>query len=194
MTIKKVEVYSRQFKTIMSHYNNWIKKFFLRTKEKEITQSIMQNFFNYLEENNVGRETRKKIKCELHQYFEFVYKDTPMRNPLDSVRTETKRIQENIDLSVAFGEEEYKAVPKELREKFLDCLDKDTHSPFLKPMCYLMYFTGNRVGETIPYRWKDFNFKQRYFVVYKAVTIEYEFDEMGNVVGQGKTVIKKTKK
>lgn len=53
-----------------------------------------------------------------------------------------------------------------------------------------MYFTGNRVGETLPYQWRDFDFTNRYVLVYKGITREYTFDEQGNKIGKSKTVIK----
>lgn len=56
-----------------------------------------------------------------------------------------------------------------------------------------MYFTGNRIGEALTYQWKDFNFERRYFLVYKSLTVEYEFDENGNTVGKGKTIVKRPK-
>ena len=191
--VKQGEIYSRQFKTTMRHYHNWIKPYFERFKEKEITFEKLQAFFKHLEETNVGLETRRKIKGDLRQYFEYVYKNTPMRNPIDGVKIETTRKVEQVDPLAVFNEAEYKAVPKEIREEFLKALDVDTHSPFLKPLCYLMYFTGNRVGEALAYQWKDFNFERRYFLVYKSLTVEYEFDEYGNTIGTGKTTVKMPK-
>ena len=193
LEVKKGDIYSRQFKTTMRHYHKWIKPYFERYKEKEITYERVQQFFKQLEETNVGLETRRKIRVDLRQYFEHVYKNTPMRNPVDGVKLETQKKVEMVDPIAVFHEAEYKAVPKDVREEFLHALDIDTHSPFLKPLCYLMYFTGNRVGEALAYQWKDFDFERRYFLVYKSLTVEYEFDEFGNTVGKGKTVVKMPK-
>ena len=116
-----------------------------------------------------------------------------MRNPVDGVKIETVKKVEEIDPQALLNQEEYKAVPKELRSRFLKALDEEKNSPFLKPLCYLMYFAGNRVGEALAYQWKDFNFERRFFFVYKSLTKEYEFDEQGEVIGTGKTVLKPPK-
>lgn len=190
---KKGEVYSPQFKTIMRHYTNHIKPYFRKYKIKEMTKSVMQEFFRKLERAEVGRETRRKIKGELRQFFEAEYANSPMRNPVDGVKIETVKKVEEIDPQALLNQEEYKAVPKELRGRFLKALDEEKNSPFLKPLCYLMYFAGNRVGEALAYQWKDFNFERRFFFVYKSLTKEYEFDEQGEVIGTGKTVLKPPK-
>lgn len=193
LTFKKTEVYSRQFKVLMRHYNSYIKPYFLKTKQKDISYKQMQGFFKYLERNQVGAETRRKIKCELHQYFEFSYKGTSMRNPLDFVKIHSIKKVEVMDSSLVFNNADYKAVPKDVRQSFLTALNENMYSPFLKPLCYLMYFTGNRIGEALAYQWKDFNFERRYFLVYKSLTVEYGFDENGNTVGKGKTIVKTPK-
>ena len=193
LTFKKSEVYSRQFKVLMQHYHSWIKPYFFKIKEKDIFYKHMQAFFKHLERKNVGLETRRKIKCELHQYFEFSYRGTPMRNPLDIVKILSTKKIEMLDGTCAFNSVDYKAVPKEIRQEFLTALDQNAYSSFLKPLCYLMYFTGNRIGEALAYQWKDFNFERRYFLVYKSLTIEYDFDENGNTIGRGKTIVKTPK-
>lgn len=94
---KKGEVYSPQFKTIMRHYTNHIKPYFRKYKIKEMTKSVMQEFFRKLEREEVGRETRRKIKGELRQFFEAEYANSPMRNPVDGVKIETVKKVEEID-------------------------------------------------------------------------------------------------
>lgn len=129
----------------------------------------------------------------LHQYFEYVYEGTPMRNPLDGVEYATKKPVETIYTENLVFKEDYKAIPKNLREKFFKALDEEKHSPFLKPFCYLMFFAGNRVGEVIPLQWKDIDLQRRFYYVYKGVTRHYEFDEDGETIGKGTFVVKGTK-
>lgn len=193
LDVKQNEVYSQQFKRMMDYYKKHIRPYFLKVKQKEITKIDFERFFKHLDNEKVGMESRRKVKSLLKQYFEKEYEDTPMRNPLDGIRLEAKIKKEVIDPSKILSNEEYKAIPKEIRLKFLNALDTDKFSPFLKPLCYLMYFAGNRVGETLPYQWKDFNFDKRYFIVYKAVTREYKFDENGNSIGKSTTAIKPPK-
>lgn len=154
----------------------------------------MQRFFVNLEKRNVGMETRRKVKTLLRQYFEMALINSPMRNPTDGVKLQTTgKAIESVDLNELLNPEDYKAVPKEYRQAFLDALDNEITSPFLKPLCYLMYFIGNRIDEVLAYQWKDFNFERRYFFTYKGMTMAYEVDDKGNVVGKGKSVIGSTK-
>lgn len=80
-----------------------------------------------------------------------------------------------------------------MSQVFLDALEKETQNPFFKPLCYLMYYSGIRVGEALALQWKDFNFECRYFLIYKSVTREYEIDEFGHKIGKSKNIIKATK-
>jgi len=194
ITEKMPEVYPQSFSAMMSHYNNYIKPYFRNAKQKGLGHKDFQDFFKALEHNNVSADARRRIKCVLGQYFKKEYAGTPISSPLDGIKTTPKKTFQILDPNeVIFSTDEYKAVPKELRQQFLDALDKDNHSKFLKPLCYLMYFAGNRVGETLAYQWKDFNFERRYFACYKAVTVTYDFDENGNKISKAKTVVKAPK-
>ena len=194
MDVKRSEVQSQQFVIMLRNYRKHIEPFFKTTKQKDVNQALMQRFFKHLEKHEVGLETRRKIKGWLHQYFEMALANTPMRNPTDGVKIQTASKQiESMDLDSLLHPDDYKAIPKEYRQAFLDALDKEITSPFLKPLCYLMYFLGNRIGEVLAYQWKDFNFERRYFFTYKGMTMAYNVDENGNVVGKGKSVIGSTK-
>ncbi len=193
LNVKQAEVYSMSFKVMMDYYNKHIKPNLMKFKQRDLTHDVFQTFFTRLEQQGVGYETRRKLKCQLRQYYEREFANSPMRNPLDNIKLATKKKMKIINPDEIIFKEDYKAVPKEVRIKFLEALNHEQQSRFLKPMCYLMYFSGNRVGETLAYQWKDFNFDRRYFLVYKAVTIDYEFDENGNKVGKAQTVIKSPK-
>lgn len=190
---KKGKVQPVQFKVMMSQYNKHIKPFFLKFKQKDIEKKDFQKFFKQMEIKAVGIETRKKIYQLLRQYFEYVYDGTMMRNPLDNIEYAPKKAEEIITLENLVSNEDYKAIPKNLREQFFTALDKEKSSPFLKPFCYLMFFAGNRVGEVIPLQWKDFDLNRRFYYVYKGVARHYEFDENGETIGKGTFVIKGTK-
>lgn len=87
MTVKRSEVQSRQFVTMLRNYRNNIEPFFRLTKQKNVNQSLMQRFFKNMEKQNIGLETRRKIKGLLNQYFEMALANTPMRNPTDGKDT-----------------------------------------------------------------------------------------------------------
>lgn len=56
-----------------------------------------------------------------------------------------------------------------------------------------MYYSGIRIGEALALQWKDFDFERRYFLVYKAVSREYEIDEYGHKIGTSRNIVKSTK-
>jgi len=193
LEVKREEVLSIHFKALMSYYDDHIKPHFFKCKQKDLTKDSFKKFFNRLEQKNVGYETRRKMKCALHQYFERELANTPMRNPLDGIKLPKKKKELSLNPNAVFFRGDYKAIPKEIREQFLAALDSEKQNPFLKPLCYAMYFSGNRIGESLAYQWKDFDLKNRYMLVYKAVSIEYEFDENGKQIGKGKSCIKAPK-
>ena len=137
MNVKRSEVQSRQFVVMLRYYRNQIEPFFKSTKQKNVNQSLMQRFFKNMEKQNVGLETRRKIKGLLHQYFKMAFANTPMRNPTDGVKIPmTSKEVETVDLATLLNPADYKAVPKEYRQAFLNVLDEEMYSPFLKPLCY----------------------------------------------------------
>ena len=126
---------SQQFYVAVRYYDNYIKPYFLKIKQTELTRDSFKSFFIYLEKQNVGLETRRKIKCLLHQYFENEFVNSPMRNPLDKVAISTKnKKKELLDPKLLFAGEDYKAIPVKYRQVFLDALEKVTQKPFFKPL------------------------------------------------------------
>lgn len=188
------KVKSPQFYTAIRNFNNHIKPYFFNKKQTDLKRDDFKKFFVFLENKNVGLETRRKIRGILYQYFENEFENTPMRNPLDKVPITIKKDEDLvINPEEYFSGKDYKAVPVEHRQAFLEALDNEKKNKFFKPLCYLMYFSGIRIGEALALQWKDFDFKRRYFLVYKAVSREYEIDEYGNKVGTSKNIVKSTK-
>ena len=89
----------------------------------------------------------------------------------------------------AAEEQEYKAIPEELRDKFLQALQG---SILFKPLCMTSMFAGLRIGEVLALRWKDFNEHNKTLSVVRAQTVETTFDENGNVIKR-ECVVGKTK-
>ena len=86
------------------------------------------------------------------------------------------------------SENRYKALPPEIRDRFLTCLN---HT-FLKPLCFCMMLAGLRTGETLALQWKDIDFENKNIKVERAITIVPKFDSNGKVISR-KTVISDTK-
>ncbi len=190
----KLKVKSPQYYTAIRNYNNHIKIYFKGKRQTDLTREDFRKFFIHLEKINVGIETRRKMKSYLYQYFENEYVNSPMRNPLDKIPITYKvKEEEIIDPEKYFSSEDYKAIPIEYRQEFLAALDNEKRNTFFKPLCYLMYYSGIRIGEALALQWKDFNFERRYFLVYKAVSRDYDVDENGHKIGKSKIIIKSPK-
>lgn len=86
-------------------------------------------------------------------------------------------------------DEEYKAIPIEARQRFLDVLEK---SPILKPICITSMFAGLRIGEVLALKWRNIDFDNCYIRVENAITQVPQFDKHGKTIGR-KTVISDTK-
>ena len=90
----------------------------------------------------------------------------------------------------AAEQQEYKAIPEELRDRFLQAIGT---SALFKPLCLTSMFAGLRIGEVLALKWKDFDEKKQTLSVVRAQTVEPTFDENGNVtkreymVGKTKT-------
>jgi integrase len=184
---KKPTVLSRHFNLMMTNYHRLIKPNLARIYDKDVTSKVLKDFFRKLEQCGVGFETMRKLKVQLRQYFEYSMQNSPMRNPTDQVRLVKKK--ENRIVTPEEMQSDYKAIKKDVREKFLQALSVERHSPFLKPMCYLMFFIGIRIGECLALQWKDFDFENRYFCVYKAVTREFMYDDKGKRIGKSKMAL-----
>ena len=89
------KVKSPQYYTATRNINNYIKPFFQKKKQTDLTRDEFKKFFVFLEKQNVGMETRRKIKGILYQYFENEYANSPMRNPLDKIPIATKGRRNN---------------------------------------------------------------------------------------------------
>ena len=84
-----------------------------------------------------------------------------------------------------------KPCPPEIRDKFLDALNKD-EANFIKPLCITLMFAGLRIGEALALKWKNIDFANKTIKIERAITQTLKFDEQGNVKDRT-TVIGDTK-
>ena len=52
-------------------------------------------------------------------------------------------------------------MPPEIRDKFLDALNKD-EANFIKPLCITLMFARLRIGEALALKWKNVDFEKSY--------------------------------
>ena len=120
----------------------------------------------------------------LNQFFDYaVQHKFVVSNPTLLTRVKSK------ERKIYDGENKYKAIPPEVREKFLECLNEHK---LLKPLCLCMMFAGLRTGETLALMWKDIDFENKAINVERAITVVPKFDENGKIT-ERITVISETK-
>lgn len=121
----------------------------------------------------------------ISQFFEYAIDNKWVSvNPTLKVQIRTKDKAPN-------KKEKYKALPPEVRTKFLEALNKD-EANFIKPLCICLMFSGLRIGEALALKWENVDFANKTLKVEQAITQEPKFDSDGNVVNRV-TVVGDTK-
>jgi len=105
-------------------------------------------------------------------------------NPVNKIK-----LQKRERKTTTATNEEYKAIPPEARQKFLDALEKNK---FLKALCTTLMFGGLRIGEVLALRWRDINLDKKTIYIDNAITQDVQFDRDGKVLSRN-TVISDTK-
>lgn len=185
LIFKKNQVSPRTFENVIRNYNLHIKSKVGNMKLEEVNNIVIQKVLNGMIDNGYSLSVVKKIKFLFNQFFNYAVENNLTKdNPTTKTKvksTERKIYNEN--------ENSYKAIPPELREKFLMCLEKHN---FLKPLCITMMFAGLRTGEVLALKWKNIDFLNKIITVEKGVTIVPKFNSEGKVI-ERKNVIGETK-
>ena len=187
MTFKKSTVSPRTFEGNIRNFKLHIVPHIGKMKVYEIDNYTIQKFVNILLDQGYSVDTIKKCKHLLNQFFEYSIENKWIyTNPTLKVKDKGKRNVYEED-----GDERYKALPPEIRDKFLDALNKD-EANFIKPLCITLMFAGLRIGEALALKWKNIDFANKTIKIERAITQTLKFDEQGNVKDRT-TVIGDTK-
>ena len=187
MTFKKSTVSPRTFEGNIRNFKLHIVPHIGKMKVYEIDNYTIQKFVNILLDQGYSVDTIKKCKHLLNQFFEYsIANKWIYTNPTLKVKVKGKRNVYEED-----GDERYKALPPEIRDKFLDALNKD-EANFIKPLCITLMFAGLRIGEALALKWKNIDFANKTIKIERAITQTLKFDEQGNVKDRT-TVIGDTK-
>lgn len=153
---------------------------------QDISTNLLQDFLGGMLDDGYALDTVKHVKYQLGQYFEYCIDEEIIdKNPVNKVRLQShERKTKN-----ATEQQEYKAIPEELRNRFLQAIST---SLLFKPLCLTSMFAGLRIGEVLALKWKDFDEENKTLFVVRAQTVETTFDENGNVVKR-EYVVGKTK-
>lgn len=188
MTFKKSAVSPRTFEGVIRNFKLHIAPQIGKMKVYEIDNYAIQKLVNNMIEQGYSTDTIKKCKHLLNQFFEYsIDNKWVFVNPTSRVKVKGKRNVYEED-----NDEKYKALPPEIRDKFLEALNKD-EANFIKPLCITLMFAGLRIGEALALKWKNIDFENKTIKVERAITQVPKFDEQGNikdrvtVVGDTKT-------
>ena len=176
MTFKKSTVSPRTFEGIIRNFKLHIIPHIGKMKVYEIDNYTIQKLVNILLDQGYSVDTTKKCKHLLNQFFEYAIDNKwVLQNPTLKVKVKGRR-----NIYEDNGDEKYKALPPEIRDKFLDALNKD-ETNFIKPLCITLMFAGLRIGEALALRWQNIDFVNKTIKVERAITQVPKFDEQGNI-------------
>ena len=188
MTFKKSSVTPRTFEGSIRNFKLHIAPHIGKMKVYEIDNYTIQKLVNILLDQGYSVDTAKKCKHLLNQFFEYAIDNKwVLINPTLKVKIKGRRNVYEVDT-----QEKYKALPPEIRDRFLQVLNKD-EANFIKPLCICLMFAGLRIGEAIALKWQNIDFNNKTIKVERAITQIPKFDEQGNikdrvtVVGDTKT-------
>ena len=179
MTFKKSAVSPRTFEGNIRNFKLHIAPQIGKMKVYEIDNYAIQKLVNNLIEEGYSNDTIKKCKHLLNQFFEYAIDNKwILVNPTLKVKVKGKR-----NIYEEDNDEKYKALPPEIRDKFLEALNKD-EANFIKPLCICLMFSGLRIGEALALKWENVDFVNRTLKVEQAITQEPKFDSDGKVTSR----------
>lgn len=181
---KKAEVTTRTYEGIMLRARNHIYPHMGEMMLRDINTATIQALLNKMMFDGYALATIRKVKFLLNQFYTYAKKFKFVKeNPVEECIVKSNSAHKEQK------KEDYKAIPIEAREKFLEALN---HSETLKPICMTLLFAGLRIGEALALKWKDIHFTDKTIVIDNAITEVLEFDKEDNRIGR-KTVISDTK-
>ncbi len=185
LVFKKSSVTSRTFEGIFRNYKLHIEPIVGNMKVYEVDTFVVQKVLNNLIDQDYSVNTIKKNKHMISQFFEYAIDNKwVLQNP-------TNRVQVRAKDKAQSKKEKYKALPPEVRIKFLEALNRD-EANFIKPLCICLMFSGLRIGEALAITWGNVDFENKTLKVEQAITQEPKFDSNGKVKSRT-TIIGTTK-
>lgn len=173
LVFKKSQVTPRTFEGNFSKFKLHIEPKIGNMKIDEVTTIVIQKLLNQMLEEGYSLDVVRKTKDIFNQFFDYAVQNKFVQsNPTLLTRVKSK------ERKIYDGENKYKAIPPEAREKFLTCLGEHK---LLKPLCLCMMLGGLRTGETLGLMWKDIDLKNKTINVDRAITIVPKFDENGKI-------------
>lgn len=141
MKYKKRTIAARTFERYVVNAKRYIYPHMGDYLPQNITTNLLQDFLGGMLDNGYALDTVKHIKYQLGQYFEYCIDEEIIdKNPVSKVRLQSRERK----TKDAAEQQEYKAIPEELRDRFLQAIGT---SVLFKPLCLTSMFAGLRIGE-----------------------------------------------
>lgn len=172
LNIKKLYVSSRTIAGNLSIFRNYIKPYFTNKKICEIGNESIVLYFNILLDKQVTKNSFYKCKFLISQFFRYLkQKDNSFNYPFVLSTIKYKGIYSYTN--------DYKAIPIEIREEFINLLDKNN---LIKVVCYLGLYVGLRIGEILALKWTDVDFEDKVIKIRSSLTSKLNFSNNGQVI------------
>lgn len=143
-------------------YNRYVRNGFGKKKVSDLKYSDILLYYKDLTKSGLALSTVDSVHCLLHPALQMAVRDSVIRfNPSDGVMAEFKKGECKPEPRHALTLEEERA--------FLAFLNKEENIRW-KPLFFVLFGTGCRIGEIIGLRWKDINFKDNTISINHSVT------------------------
>lgn len=177
INVKSLIVSSTTLKGNITIFNNYIKDYFKDIRICQITNDLIIAYFKNVRQNEISNNTFRKIKFLLNQFFNYLqlsFKEFKYPFILKSI----KAVRED-------NAQEYKALPVEIREKFIKSLDQNKT---LKIICFLGLYAGLRIGEILALTWDNIDFDKKIIKIRASIRSAYKFNDKGKVIDKQEIV------
>lgn len=141
----------------------------------------MVAYFNNIRLYKISSNTFKKIKILLNQFFSYLQLSFKQFNYPFILKTIKVVSEEN--------GQNYKALPVQIRERFIKSLNQDKT---LKVICLLGLYAGIRIGEILVLTWDNIDFDKKIIKIRASLKSVYKFNNKGGVIDK-QTIVGTTK-
>lgn len=177
MNVKRLSVSSSTLCSNLMAYRLYIKPYFENKTLSVVNNNTLLVFFNHLLNNNIPKSMFLKIKFVINQFVSYLV----LNNYIESYPL----ILNSIKYPKSRDEIKYKALPKEIRQNYIEKLNN--HQP-LKSLCYLGLYAGMRIGEILSLRWKDIDLDKRVVYINSSLTKTYQFNNDGETISNKRKI------
>ena len=148
MKYKKRTITARTFERYIVNAKRYIYPYMGDYLPQDISTNLLQDFLGGMLDDGYALDTVKHVKYQLGQYFEYCIAEVIIdKNPVNKVRLQSRERK----TKDAAEQQEYKAIPEELRNRFMQA---NSTSLLFKPLCLTSMFAGLRIGEMLCAQWE----------------------------------------